>query len=178
MNETLHDLIFGVRRSVRYHVRRRMFFDRLNLSASALSVVFGSAAMAAMLGDVSRAWGLAAAAMVTIISTVNLVVGSSRMARLHSDLARKFIELDKQITVMGSEAASALQSFQAARLDIESEEPPILRVLDTLCHNELMRALGYPSSQMIRVAFIPRLFAQILDVADDNLARDIVPIAQ
>ena len=170
MNDPLHDLMFGVRRSVRYHVRRRMFFDRLNLSASAISVIFGSAAMAAMIGGLGQGWVTAAAGIVTIISTINLVVGSSRMARLHSDLARRFIELEKKITVMGASADDAVRELCAARLDIEAEEPPILRVLDTLCHNELMTAMGYPPSQLIGVAWHQRLFAQLFDIADDKLA--------
>ena len=169
MEESLHDVLFGIRRSIRYHVRRRMFFDRLNLSASALSVIFGSAAMAAIIGKLGSEWVAAAAGIVTVISTINLVVGSARMARLHSDLARKFIDLEKKIVAQGAAAESSVRDFQAARLDVEAEEPPVLRVLDTLCHNELMRAMGYPPAQMIRVAWYQRLLAQFMDVADDSL---------
>ena len=170
MNDSLHDLLFGVRRSVRYHVRRRMFFDRLNLFASAVSVVFGSAAMAALLGELGRGWVAAAAGVVTVVSAVNLVVGAARMARLHADLARRFIELDKRIVTLGAAAAEQMPEWQAARLTIEAEEPPVLRVLDTLCHNELMRAMGYPASQWIRVAWHQRLLAQFVDVGDEGLA--------
>lgn len=169
MEETTHSLLFGVRRSVRYHVRRRMFFDRLNLSASAASVIFGSAAMAAMLGNMGKEWIMAAAGIVTILSAINLVVGSSRMARLHADLARKFIELEKQIIMAGDQADDSLLAFQAIRLDIEAEEPHVLRVLDTLCHNELMRAMGYPPKDMVPVAWYQRMAAQFFDVADDSL---------
>lgn len=169
MDETVHGLLFGVRRSVRYHVRRRMFFDRLNLSASAASVIFGSAAMAAMLSNLGTEWVVLATGIVTILSAINLVVGSSRMARLHADLAKRFIDLEKRIVVAGEKAEASLLEFQAERLDIEMEEPPVLRVLDTLCHNELMRSMGYPASSLVQVAWWQRWPAQFIDIADDRL---------
>lgn len=169
MDDRIHGLLFDVRRSVRYHVRRRVFFDRLNLGSSAASVIFGSAAMAAMLGGLGQAWVMAAAGMVTVLSAINLVIGSSRMARLHADLARKFIDLEKQVISAGEAAAESLLTYQACRLDIEAEEPPVLRVLDTLCHNELMRAMGYPMSQMVHVAWYQRLLAQVVDIEDHRL---------
>ena len=39
------DMLFGVRRSIRYHQRRRAFFDRLDQFSNMLSVIFGSAAI-------------------------------------------------------------------------------------------------------------------------------------
>ena len=170
MNETVHDLLFAARRSVRYHTRRSLFFDRLNLSASAVSVLFGSAAMAALLGNAGQGWVMAAAGVVTLLSTINLVVGSTRMARLHADLARDFVALEK--TIVSSEKdgqAPAPADWLAKRLDIEAEEPPVLRVLDTLCHNDLLRAMGYPVSERIRVRWGQAALAQFFDLSDDDL---------
>ena len=55
------------------------------------------------------------------------------------------------------------------RLDIERQEPPVLRVLDTLCYNELVRAMGY--GEQVRVGFWQRLFANFFDLADHRLGR-------
>lgn len=162
MRDTLHELLFGVRRSVRYHARRRMFFDRLNLLASAVSVIFGSAAMAAMLSDLGRGWVTAAAAVVTVVSAVNLVVGSARMARLHADLARRFVDLEK--AVMLSPDAADPSPLIAARLEIEADEPPVLAVLDCICHVELMQAMGYPERDMPRIRWYQRMTAQYFDI--------------
>lgn len=49
IREKLHELLFGVRRSVRYHVKRQQFFDRLNGLTSFFNVVFGSAAVVALI---------------------------------------------------------------------------------------------------------------------------------
>jgi hypothetical protein len=85
-----HDLLFDVRRSVRYHTRRRMFFDRWNLATNALSVIFGSATIYGVLSAGGKELALASAALVTVMSSLNLVIGTTRMARLHEDLARRF----------------------------------------------------------------------------------------
>ncbi len=73
--------------------------------------------------------------MVALASALDLAVGTSRCANLHGDLARRFAhgrnledEEFEQLTRM--------------RLEIESGEPPVLRLLDVICHYELLRALG------------------------------------
>jgi hypothetical protein len=136
------DLLFGVRRSTRYHSRRRMFFERYNLFTNALSLIFGSAAIFAVLNQ-AGGWAIFAGALVTIASAINLVVGSTRMARVHEELARRFVELEKCLVLAGDYDEKKCAEFIAARLDIESTEPTPLRVLDAICHNELMRAMGH-----------------------------------
>lgn len=43
MDVEFHDLLFGVRRSIRYHARRIVFFDALYKWTQAGAVVTGSA---------------------------------------------------------------------------------------------------------------------------------------
>ena len=71
----------------------------------------------------------------------------------------------------GVEAVDArrIADWTRERLAIEAEEPPVLRVLDTLCHNELTRAMGYGQEYQAKVGFFQRLFAQICDVRQDAL---------
>lgn len=49
-----YSLLFGVRRSIRYHMQRVRFFDGLNTCATALSLLFGSAMILAILGAGSQ----------------------------------------------------------------------------------------------------------------------------
>ena len=42
-------LLFSVRLSIRYHTRRRMFFDRMNKFFSFLTVLSGTAVLASVL---------------------------------------------------------------------------------------------------------------------------------
>ncbi|VVE41655.1 hypothetical protein PCO31111_04207 [Pandoraea communis] len=163
-----HNLLFDIRRSIRYHNRRRAFFDRLDQSTNMLSVIFGSAAVYGVLEQQYKAVALVAAGAVTVLSAINLVVGSSQRARTHADLARQFIALEKRM--VGAVPTEALiLEMQSERLSIEAEEPPVLHVLNVLCHNEQMRSMGYPAEQMAKVGFWQRVFAQVFDFQQHKL---------
>jgi len=137
-------LQFGIRRSVRYHMRREAFYSFLNRVTSAMAVIFGSAAMASLLTDIDNRYAVLAAAIVTVFSAFDLVIGTASMARLHSDLRRRFLSLEKRLAMLHEPDAQQIADLQQARLDIEADEPPVLRALDTICHNDLLRAEGWP----------------------------------
>ena len=139
----LHALLFGVRRSVRYHMRRESFFEAWHRTTSALSVIFGSAVIASLLTDISSMLAVFAAGLVTIFSAIDLVVGTSHKARIHNDLRRRFLELEKTLHNLDDSDTDAISAATQTRLDIEADEPPPLRALDSICHNDQLRAQGY-----------------------------------
>ncbi|MGZ8181451.1 MAG: hypothetical protein ACXWT1_05800 [Methylobacter sp.] len=168
--DDLHNLLFSVRRSVRYHNRRRNFYDRFNLSSSALSLILGSATVYGLVKDSGGAQiALIAAALVTVLSALNLVIGSARQARLHHDLAKRFIALEKAMVKQQAPTESDLSAWLEERLDIEMDEPPVLHVLNALCHNELARAMGYSPEHYAHVAFYQRWLAPVLDIGEHRL---------
>lgn len=164
-----HNLLFDVRRSIRYHNRRRAFFDRLSLSNSAVSLIAGSAVVASILGDKTVAAAVAGF-VVTAFSTLDLVVGTAQKARLHADLARRFIDLEKRLVRATDTGAAELLALKEERLTIEADEPPVLRVLDVLCYNEQAKAMGYDKKYMARVGPLQRLLAQWWDVGVEQLS--------
>src|SRR5258706_15543958 len=89
-------LLFNVRLSIRYHNRRRSWFDTFNLAANALSVIFSSAAIAALRADSER-FAVWSAIAITIVSGFNLVLRTSERARQHHDLAKRFITLEQKV---------------------------------------------------------------------------------
>lgn len=169
-------LLFGVRRSVRYHNRRRDFYERFHGFVLLVAVAGGSTTIAAFGSELTAALPTAvkllAPAAVTLAAISDLVVGSMRKAWLHADLARRFIVLEQKLVAQQAEpTADALLEVERERLAIEADEPPIRRVLDTLCHNELWRAMGYPESQVAPVSFFQRVFAHYFDFRFDAAAR-------
>ncbi len=81
------------------------------------------------------------AALITVLSGATLVVGTVRKAQLHADLMRQFVELERQLEIGRSTPSKALiTQITDERLAIEATEPQVLKVLDTLCHNKLLRA--------------------------------------
>ena len=176
LEEEFRKLLFGVRRSVRYHARRRRFYERFHdrvllvvLSSGSASVLAFGFELTGMLTDLVKS---ALAAVVTVAALVDFVVGSMRKASLHSDLGRRFIALEQRLVAAGSSPSeAALVEATQERLAIESDEPPVLRALDTLCHNELLRAMGYPRSDFVRVTAVQRLLANWTDFRFDTPPR-------
>lgn len=99
----------------------------------------------------------------TVLSSIDLVVGYSRKARVHERLACKFIDLEREIISSNNTdlTESALAKFSAERLNIETEEPPIGIILDPICHNEMLRAEGYKDPKdYVKVTKAQRCLAQ------------------
>src|SRR5438876_1607265 len=149
----LHNLLFAVRRSIRYHNRRRRFFDGFDKAVKVLGVIGGSAAWAATIGK-HQTITMWFAAVVAIGSAISLVIGPSQAARLHEALAKRFAKLEHEMQRTPDPTPDQLNEFVAERLMIESEEPPPLRVLDIICHNELCEAMGYDRCHFYKVGWL------------------------
>jgi hypothetical protein len=159
------NLLFGVQRSIRYHSRRQGFYDFWSTLTNAVSIIGGAGTVAAFLDNalLGEEWRLYLPAIITVVATLNLVWGTVRAARLHSDLARRFSDLEREM-VTAQPTADALRSFQSKRVLIEADEPPIKFALDVLCHNELVRAMGI--NQYREVTLPQRLLAHFLPFAN------------
>ena len=156
-------LLTDVRRSVRYHMYRRRHYEGRHRLVSSISTISGSAIVAVLWtkAPIPSFIPIVIAIVVTIISVWDLASQTVSMARLHSDLARKFIELEQKLMVMiphlGTSSYDMASSVfdmpkaQAERLMIESEEPPIYRLLDVICHNETIDAYGRNRGDMYRI---------------------------
>jgi hypothetical protein len=156
-----HALLFGVRRSARYHLRRRRFFELWHALTNFIGIASGSAAVVAVVKDFPMVAALLAV-LVALASAFDLVIGTAEMARKHSDLAAWFILLEKEIVLAGDPTEASLRAHTAKRLEIEADEPPILRTLDRLCHNELCRAMGEPPESFKRIPWHQKHLAQLI----------------
>lgn len=164
------DLLFGVRRSIRYHTHRRRFFDAIDKLAKILTIIAGSGTFASALA-IHRDWTLVFASLVALFSAVDLIVACAERARVHSDLARRFADLEAKIVRHKQSDRDELNEFIAERLMIESDEPPIMRVLDCQCHNELCKAMGEDDCEFVDVGFVQGLFSQLVDLWPSKIAK-------
>lgn len=132
--------------------------------------MLGSTAIYGVLEQSWKTVALVALGLVTGLSAINLVLGSSQRARLHFDLARQFVEIEK--AMMKTEPSEEnIAEFTDKRLTIEMDEPPVLRVLDALCYNEQLRAMNYPKSEMVNIGWFQRKMAPFIDVHSDQLKK-------
>lgn len=173
LKEEWNDLLFGVRRSVRYHTHRRKFFDRLGVWADFLVIVSGGSVVSFVVAGENHSLGAVIfGALTAIIGSFDLVIGFSSSARDHHDLARDFSELERHMTAAsGTKTEKELIKFTNRRLEIEEEEPPILQVLNCYCHNELIKAHGYKDSELTRITFLQSFFKQWFDLFPTELVK-------
>lgn len=141
MDDNLYGLLFGIRRSIRYHDRRRGFFERMHQVTGALTILLAGSVIFEAAGESSPFWLQLIGVCAAILAAFDMVVGYAKHGTLHADLKQRYVDLEREM--LGCEVAQCQYgAFQAKRLEIERDEPPIYRALDILCHNELMVAEG------------------------------------
>ena len=168
------DLLFDVRRSVRYHIRRQKFFQNFHRIVLFSSLILGSWTLAALAEAVGTSWPLwlkvFPAATVSVLAGIDLVARSTEKSWQHSNLARQFIKLERRMVSGSADLNEELiRGLKGKRLKIEAAEPPVLRVLDTLCYNEMKRAMGYKKDEMIKVSIFQRLCAPFFDLFESTI---------
>lgn len=141
------NLLWAAQRSQRYHARRMAFFDRWHKMTAIVGIMGGSAVFASHGGALAAWLPPLAAALVVLMSTIDLVVGTAVMARCHNDLRRRFCLLESAIQSKPEATAADLRRWKEERLSIEGDEPPKYAALDILCENELLRATSHTKAQ-------------------------------
>ena len=138
-----HELLFNVRRSVRYHDRRIYFFERWHNITSVLTILLSGSILLQIAGDQFDPpfWLKLISFFAATLATIDMVLSYSKMADLHKRLKRSYCELE--IRIENAKSTQMVDKCKSERLSIEIDEPPIYRALDLLCSNELMSAMGY-----------------------------------
>ena len=157
-------LLFDVRRSIRYHDRRRAFFDTLHRTTAVFTVILASSIFLDLLGNsTTPRWLTLVALLAAGLAALDVVIGFSRSANMHHDLKRRFVALEMQM-VVGDNGEETFNNHMAERLAIEQDEPPIFRALDLLCNNEVAQAEGLSREddpEFAEVTFVQRATSQL-----------------
>ena len=163
LSQEICGMLFDVRRSIRYHTRRRLFFDRINKWSDAITAISGSGTIISILSNTGAQTATTILAAITAIaSVINLVFDTKGNARAHHDFARQFIQIEKEL-IKKNVTEEELEKLIAQRLDIEAEEPPVLRVLDSMCHNELLKAMGYEETEFLKISLPQSFLSPFID---------------
>ena len=133
-------------------------------------MIAGITALAVLLAAADTDWALASAGLVTFLGTIDLILNTAEGARAHAELQRRFMELEMDIVRVGAEPGDQqLREFATRKLRIEMDEPPIMRVLDCVCHNELVRAMGRGEEYEVRLSGAQRFFANFMDISPGRI---------
>jgi hypothetical protein len=131
MTDAQYGLLFDVRRSIRYHDRRRAFFEMLYRAAAVLVILLSGLALAG-----------GAASWIICFSLIAALLAACNMANLHTMLRARFCDLE--VALRKAREPDAFHDCQLHRLAIERDEPTIYRALDLYCYRELCAADGRP----------------------------------
>ena len=164
-----YSLVFGIRRSIRYHSRRQAFYECADRWTSRVLVILGTGSVALALQGQSSLL-LAAGILVALVSGLQLVLAVGQKASRHALLAKDFTRIERRL--VADTSAEAVKAATIERLEIEATEPPILRVLDVICHNELLRAMGYDDPrERVKVSVFQRIAANFFDWREHTLVK-------
>jgi len=152
LQEELDDLVFFIEKSLRYHQRRKGFFEACHRWLMFLIIMLGAVSAANVFGS-SVAFALSSAA----IAAVDLVFSLGPRARDHLLLHRRFSVLMAEILRTLSLDPTVLAEWQARRVEIVAEEPPIYWALDRDCYNEVHLARGERDG-LFKLSWAERLF--------------------
>lgn len=170
--DKLHDLLWRVRLSALYHLKRERFLDGMDRSAKVVSALGGATAFAFLKSN--HDYGLWATGFIAITSALSLVYSPSTKARKHADLAKDFKLLEADILGKGDGITWLdLAAFEGRYVRIEASEPASLGALVTQCHNELAAAMGQ-NDHITPLPLIDRLFKNWVDI---DQSPPVTPIA-
>lgn len=164
------DLLFAVRRSLRYHRSRARFFENVEVTSDALDLLFGSAAIVAILKNLPPGWVIALAAVVSATAALRIALQVSRKSSTHAALAREFARLEMDIRRDEAPTAAAVREWWGRRLDIEADEPPVKEVLNLIMHNRVCLSMRESKrSDCYEIKWFRRLTAHFLNLSADNI---------
>ena len=133
---SLELLRFDIERSARYHERRQASLEFRHNFTLVLTVVLGSASAAAFLAKTD--WSYIPALILTILTTIDLVMGTTGQIRAHANLRQKFLLL--RVECMGGCADDEIDELERKKALIDAEEPPVHETVNVEAHNDTARA--------------------------------------
>ena len=153
--ESLWEIWWNVQRSIRYHNYRHAFFESYSRAISGLNILLSSAAGASILKVIETSdakFAMYLMGGLAFINTIDLVYGTAKRSGQHRELRNKFIDIEKRYLAGRRKDIVSKQEFYKISeeiLSIEAEEPPIYRLLDVYCHNEMIKAY-LPSGEPVK----------------------------
>lgn len=165
--DSLYTELFRVRRSARYHERRRSYFEGVNTAILGIQIAASSFALVSMLKTWLDAEAVVyLAGVVGLLAAVNLVIGTQRKATSHTELTLRFRQLERDMLPHEGNLDvewETVDDFRQMRQSIEESEPPKLRVIDLLCRNELVMST-YRHGSIYRIGRVKQWLGHAFDL--------------
>lgn len=136
------ELLFQVDCSIRYHSKRRRFFENVQQWALFVGFMFATGAVANLMDKIGSEWASVSLSLVgAAFVGVAIVSRAGAKANDHNDLKRRFIRLQQDMERgRGRATGDQVTEWTAERLAIEADEPPVNKVVHAVSYNDLVRS--------------------------------------
>ncbi len=163
-------MLFGIRRSIRYHHRMAGFYNAMHRVAMFFTLFV---AMSAGFWALKSESGLVLtlSILVAAVAALDATLNSSGNHRLHMLLAYRFQQLEKKFDAKGNLSDDEFEKVRYERLSIEQDEPEPKRLLDVICHYELLISAGHHIDRIPAIPLYRRLLAPVLSQTDFAQSR-------
>jgi hypothetical protein len=161
--EPLAALDFAVHVSMRYHAKRRAWFDGLHRTAMGVIVLGSSAAAAVIVGGIVDAASDLTIA-VALAAALELFFAFGDRARAADALYRRFNALAGDMAEARMVDTNLLRHWDKKRVMIRADCEERLLVLHRICYNLEAEARGYGAEALYEVKAPQRLLSQILSL--------------
>lgn len=165
-------ILAPAQRGMRYHRYRENFFSKCHGITLFITAFSGTTGAASLFTDTFPEFASPLIAVAAATATAELIFRFSERARRHANLARDFIELEREIERCGpTPTEEDLKALRCRRLEIESSEPNVLRVLNVICDDEVSIANGVDERYLSNIRWHQRAFAPFFDFMPNMLRR-------
>jgi hypothetical protein len=142
LDDFQYGLLFDVRRSIKYHDVRRAFYECWHKFTNFVTILMaGSVIFELAKPGESPGWLVLLGVLAAFAAISDMVIGFSTKASRHSILRSEFCDLEREI-LSGDLSDETWGKHLIRRLDIEKDEPPVYKVLDGLCRNDILKSEG------------------------------------
>jgi len=160
------DVTYRCDLSALYNRKRERFFVLCDRWAKFCSLIAGGAAFSTFLSTVEQK--AMAGVIVSAVTLPSLLFNWTERARLHGELANKYLKLRADISRVGSRQFTQenINDWRAELYLIEQSEPSILSAVLAECNNHIA-SREHESENVISLSLRQKLFAHIFDTHID-----------
>ncbi|MEJ0093368.1 MAG: hypothetical protein WDN46_14095 [Methylocella sp.] len=154
LNTEAADLEFYLAVDVHYHRARQAWFTGLHRWTMFFTILLGTAAA----GEVFVAWlsGL----LIAAFGAADLCFDFSGRAALHSDLARGYIALARELAA-GKDDPDRRSAVLESWIEMSGDAPPVYRAARDMAHNLAIQSLGRDAGARAILSFRKRILAHV-----------------
>ncbi|MDP8176370.1 hypothetical protein QJU83_02280 [Pasteurella skyensis] len=169
MKDQVKNLSFSLERSMRYHSKRRAFFNFWERFTNFISIVLSSGAIYAFSQNHPK-FAITSSLVLTIFSALTLVIGFSEKAREHLEFELSFANLKKRL-LLSDKSQKLIDEIRAEINMLDAKESEPLTVLEQICYNEQVIADGLSDDLLTPITWYQRLFAQYFSICPEKMFK-------